>query len=57
MLRGMRNTCEQAKDTCHVVGECTQGKCSNPIAKNGKQCDDDDDTTKDDACKDGTTPL
>ena len=43
----------KAKSVCHVAGECAQGKCSNPLAKNGKACDDKDSTTKDDACRKG----
>ena len=45
----------QASDGCHLPGVCSKatGTCSNPRAKDGTSCDDDDACTKTDTCKAG----
>ena len=60
-LSGTRKVCA-ALDQCHQVGVCQQatGQCSNPIAPNGKVCDDGLFTTTGDQCQSGAckgTPV
>src|SRR5512133_206318 len=45
----------QAQDACHVVGTCSEetGRCTNPVAADGKTCDDSSACTTGDACSSG----
>jgi len=42
-----------ALDSCHGVGICGQGVCSNPIVHDGTGCDDGNSKTINDACSSG----
>jgi hypothetical protein len=56
---GKPNRCEGVScaklDECHELGECNpeSGKCSNPIAEDGKACDDKNACTRAESCKGG----
>lgn len=60
LSEGKPNLCEGVVctklDTCHELGDCEpeNGRCSNPIAEDGKACDDKNACTRADSCKSGT---